>query len=211
MNSKNKIYMIVLSVLLFVFLLTVGYATFTSTLTIKATATTQIDFGVVFSRSSSSATTGSVTPTLSPSTGGPTATNGTIASGTPTTISNLSASFTAPGQSVKYSFYAYNKGKATAYLNSVNFGTISCAPDTSASNPASSSYATATCNNISVTVKVNTTSYTASNTSISSHTLAKSAGEVVEVTIAYASGSQMPDGAVKVTIGDITLIYGSVD
>ena len=211
MRDKNRRYVIILSILVFVFMLTVGYATFTSQLTIKSTATTAIDFGVVFSKSNSSATTGNVTATLDPTSGGPTAGTATIASGTPTTISGLSASFTAPGQTVTYSFYAYNKGKVPAFLNSVDIGAISCAPDTTASNPASSSYATGVCSNITVTVKVGSATYTADNTNISSHSLAKTTGEQVQVIIAYTTGGQVPDGSVKVTIGDTTLIYGAVD
>ena len=42
-------------------------------------------------------------------------------------ISNLSATFTEPGQYVEYTFYARNEGEYTAYLNSINyFGEKTC-------------------------------------------------------------------------------------
>ena len=215
MNQSKLYYIIILSLLFSIAAITIGYATLSNNVTIKSSASVVPNFAVSLSKAASSASTGNVSGTVSPSSGGPTAGTATLNA---TTISGLKGTFTANGtaQSVKYSFYARNTGAVTGYLNTVNIGAISCSAGSP--NPASATYITATCNGITVTVKVGTATYSrttasnGSNASISSHTLAASGNEAVEVTIALAAGDQYrPDGDVNVTIGDTTLIYAPID
>lgn len=204
-NSTGSKYVIVFALLFTVAAISIGFAAFTSTLTIKSSAEVGGgNFNVSLSTSNSAVATGSVTGTPSPATGGPTAQAATL---TATTIQGLKATFTAPGQSVKYSFYAFNAGEFLAYLNSVSIGTKTCTPGSGTT----ASYVTSACNGISLSVKVGSNTYNASNTNISSHTLAKNAGEAVEITISYAAGSATADGDFTVAFGDTTLIYGSAD
>ena len=207
-NTSGAKYLLVFALLLSVAALSLGFAAFTSTLTIKSSAeyTAPNEFNLKFSTTNSGITTGSVTPTLSPSTGTvkPTGQSATLSD---TTIQGLKATFTDTNQSVKYSFYAYNASEFLGYLNSVSIGTKTCTPG----RGTTASFVTQACNGISLSVKVGSNTYTSSNTNISSHTLAKNTGEAIEVTIAYADGAQKADGDFTVTFGDTTLIYGTAD
>lgn len=205
-NNSGSKYIIVFALLISVAALSLGFAAFTSTLTIKSSAEYHNDqpLNVKFSTSSSSVAAGAVTPTLSPATGGPTSQNATLSD---TTIQGLKATFTDTNQSVKYSFYVYNASEFVAYLNSVNIGSKTC----TAGVGTNQTYVNSACNGISLSVKVGSNNYTSSNTNISSHTLAKETSEAVEVTISYADGSAKADGDFTVAFGDTTLIYGTAD
>lgn len=205
-NNSGSKYIIVFALLISVAALSLGFAAFTSTLTIKSSAEYHNDqpLNVKFSTSNSAIQSGSVTPTLSPATGGPTSQNATLSD---TTIQGLKATFTDTNQSVKYSFYVYNASEFVAYLNSVNIGSKTC----TAGSGTNQTYVNNACNGISLSVKVGANTYNTSNTSISSHTLAKETSEAVEVTIAYADGSAKADGDFTVAFGDTTLIYGTAD
>ena len=213
MRDKNKKYIILLTLLVSIFALTVGYAAMTKTLTIQSSAETAYNWGVSLSKSASSASTGNLSGTPSPSTGGPTAATATLSA---TTITGAKATFNALNQSVKYTFYARNTGGVKAYLNTVSIGAISCSA--ASSNGASSAHKDKPCAGITVTVKVGSATYTrttsnnGSSTSISSHELAAGGNETIEFTISYGNSiNYLADGAVNVSIGDTTLIYGPVD
>lgn len=208
-NNTGK-YMIVAALLVSVVALSLGFAAYTSTLTISSSAAVNGPgtnaFKVCFSKAANACTSGSVTPTLNPTTGGPTGANATINSAT-TTISGLKATFTAPGQTVTYSFKAYNSSSFVAYLNSVSLGAKTC----TAKSGTSQSYVNAACNGISMSVKAGSATYNASNTNISSHSVASESAEDIIVTLTYAAGSSLADGDFDVAFGDTTLIYGTAD
>ena len=209
-NSNGTKYIIILALLIAVTGLSLGFAAFSNTLTIKssATVTNPSDSGVVLSTSKTAASTGNVTPTT---TGGASGSTASIASATPTTISNVKATFTGPGQTVVYTLAAYNTGDFLYYLNQVNLGSKTC----TAKSGTTQSYVDTACNSISISVKVGSTTYSSTNTSISSHSLAKATGEDVVVTISYASGGAVADGDFDVAFGDangdIKLVYGTAD
>lgn len=201
-NSTSK-YVIVFALLVSVAAISIGFAAFTSTLTIKAGATVQgpsTNFNVSLSKSSTAVSTGAVTPTVSGATGG----NATLSA---TTISNLQATFTNVNQSVTYKFYAYNAGQFLAYLNSVSIGTKTC----TAGSGTNQTYVDSACNGIELSVKVGANTYTSSNMNIASHTLAVGNAEEVEVKIEYKAGSATADGDFTVAFGDTVLTYGSAD
>ena len=121
--------------------LSLGFAAFSNTLTIKSSATVTPDasvFDVNFSNIATPTTiTNGVAPTKKSFTGtanevsGFDATTATISNGTTTsgttnnaTIENLNVHFTAPGQEVSYVFYVRNDGKLEAFLNGVTFANV---------------------------------------------------------------------------------------
>lgn len=204
MRSSNGMkILVVVALLISVIALSIGFAAFTTSLNISSSAEvspSSSNFNVSLSTSSSSVATGSVSATGTGATGA-------AATLTANRISGLKATFTAPGQSVKYSFYAYNAGSFLAYLNSVAIGSKTC----TAVEGTNQSYVNSACEGISISVKVNEATFSSTNTSIADHTLAKNAGEPIEVTITYASGSAVADGDFTVAFGDVVLTYGSAD
>ena len=208
--------MAIVALLLAVGGLSLGFAAFSQTLTIKSSAAVNPDantFNVIFTNADQDGT--SVTPTLSPATGF-TADTATI-NNSDHDITGLKANFTAPGQTATYTFKAKNTGELQAYLNRITFNTVSgsspaaakvCTPGTGTT----AALVTAACDDISISVKVaDDPAYTASNGSITGHTLAVGATENVVVTITYAEGGDRADGDFTVAFGDVSLLYGSVD
>lgn len=220
MRNTGAKYVIVFALLISVVALTVGFATYSNTLTIKASADVKGDptkFNVKLSTVKTGITAGNVAGTPSATVTGFTAATATIAADPGNTISGLKATFTDAGQSVTYKFYAYNAGSFVAYLNSITGLSGSNVKTCTAITGTTQSLVDQACNGISVKVRVGGnngsggTEYTANNTSISSHSLAKATGEEIFVTISYAAGSQLADGDFTVTLSDIALIYGSAD
>ena len=191
---------------------TLGYAAFSSTLTISSSAEVNpaaTNFNVDFSSSASSVVTDDITPTLNKTVSGFTATDASIDNSSDPVISNLKATFTEPGQSVTYTFYAYNAGEYVAYLNGINFsGSKTCTPKTGTTQ----SLVASACNGICLSVKVGSEDATTTSVgTISGHSLAKNSSEQITVTISYASGSAIADGNFDVTLPDIVLNYDSLD
>ncbi|MBR6690338.1 MAG: hypothetical protein IKL65_03300, partial [Bacilli bacterium] len=131
------------------------------------------------------------------------------------TISGLNAKFTAPNQSVTYTFYARNTGEFLAYLNYITFANVEGASSNkvcTASDGTSQALVDQACNGISMSVKVgNLEAVTTSQSSIQNHTLATNTSEVVTVTISYAENAALADGAFNVSFGDVSLIYSSIN
>ena len=212
--NDNKSYKIVaiVALLLGIVGVTLGYAAFSSTLTITSAAEIHPDsstFNVDFSSSNSAVATDAITPTLSANVTGFTATQATIDNTTDPTISNLKATFTEPGQSATYRFYSYNAGQYIAYLNSIVFsGTKTCTGRTGTTQ----ALVDTACNGISLSVKVGSEAATTTSiASITSHSLGKNGSEEVQVVISYDAGSGVADGDFDVTLPDIVLTYDSVD
>lgn len=137
-------------------------------------------------------------------------------------ITGLRADFTAPGQSVTYSFYAYNAWEYAAYLKSINIdATKVCeAKDGALSNDeaikaSQEAKIVEACKGISISVKVgnedNEVNVDTTTGNIANHTLAKDSFEPVVVTITYAAGSSVADTDFDVTFGDVTLNYSSTN
>ena len=216
-DNKNYKLIAIIAILVGAIGVAIGYSAFSSNLNISATAEVSPNnlFSVVFSSSNQSVQTDPIVPSLNPNnTQGFTATNATInnaAEGGPT-ISNLKATFKEPGETVTYSFNAYNNGEYIAYLNKILFtGSKQCTPG----EGTTSGLVTSACNgiNMSVTVGENAKEVTASATQDvpTGHSLATSTAEPVVVTITYTSGSAIADGDFTVTFPSVQLQYSSVD
>lgn len=203
-GNYRKKQIITIVTLLVIMGLSVGYAAFSSVLTIVSSASVKPDsssFSVLFSSSGSSQVTNSVTGVGS---GGATATNASISG---TTISGLKANFTAPGQTVTYTFYAHNVGQYDAYLRDVSFGD---GKNCVAGSGTSADFVNAACDDINISVSVGGNLYS-TDSSIYNHVLAKGKYELVEVVISYDSGGDVADGNFDISLGDISLVYSSVD
>ena len=206
---RRKKLIIIIALILTISGLTIGFAAFTSVLTISSTATVKPDessFSVLFSSSGTSQATAQITPTVSGATGDKATISGT-------TISGLKANFTAPGQSVTYKFWSHNAGSYIAYLRNITYQNAvgessfkKCTPGTGTT----ASLVTAACEDISVSVSVGSTS--ASDTvGVTNHPLGINAYEQLTVIISYSTNGDLADGPFDIKFGDITLNYGSVD
>ena len=188
--------------------MTLGFAAFSTTLNISSSASvtpSSADFSVKFSTSQTSLVTDAVAP--SSKTSGITTTNGTIVNGVSPTLSNLSSTFTSPGQYAEYTVYARNTGEYTAYLNNINYlGDKTCI----ASSGTTESLVQSACNSINITVTIGSTTYD-DTAPISSHALAKGAGEAVKVRLEYDENGTPVDGSFKIAFPSVSLVYSTVD
>ena len=206
-NRKQKLLMIV-ALVLSIASLSIGFAAFSTTLNISSSAnvTPNSDtFSVKFSTNQNSLVVGAVTP--SSKTSGITTTDGVIDNSTNPTITNLSATFTNPGQYIEYTFYARNEGEYTAYLNNINFiGNKTCLGN----GDATESLVQSACESINITATIGGTTYT-ETTPITGHTLNKKTGEQIKVRLEYASSGTAVDGAFSITFPNVALIYSTID
>ena len=196
--------------------LSIGFAAFSNVLNIKPNATVSPNsnsLNVDFSSSQTEVVTGEIIPTLNPV--NLIATNAIIDNTSAPTISNLNVTFTKPGQSAVYEFYAYNDGELDAFLKSIVYSNVTGQNSSkvcTASVGTTDALVQSACNGISVKVKVGSESITkGSVANITNHSLAKKTGEKVIVTIEYDANAQVTDGDFNVKFGDIALNYSSVD
>ena len=196
--------------------LSIGFAAFSNTLKIQSSATVSPDvntFNVDFSSSNTELLTNNITPSKSLDT--LTATDAKINNSGDPTISNLSATFTEPGQTVTYNFYAYNVGELTAYLKSIVYSNVTGQSSTkvcTAGEDTDADLVSKACEGISLSVTVGNEAETTSGiASISNHSLAKDAAELVTVKLSYSADAERADGDFTVAFGDVSLNYSSVD
>ncbi len=208
--------------------LTIGYAAFTKTLNIQFTNTTvqgnSANFSVKLSSSATAATTSPVPAGVaSPTASGPTALAPTLNA---TTISGLGATFSAPGQSITYTFYAVNDGQFDAYLKSITIADaagatgkgVACTADTGAS----ATMVANACKAITMTVTIGSDVATATSSAaqvnktsgITSAAIAKKSGTTIKshtvvVKLDYASTANLVDGNFTVKFGNVTLNYAT--
>ena len=211
--------------------LSLGFAAFSETLTIRSSAEVkpEDEFNVDFQN-----TDGTTTALAGVASGetGATAGSATYDNATDNpTIGGLKANFTKPGQTVTYTFRVANVNKIKAYLKSVTFANATGSDtykkcEANATNTSGDTSTTATpalvnaaCNGISMTVKVGETTYSSSQTVTGDGGLlpVDAQGNVVTggsapvvVTITYAANAERADGDFTVTFGDVSLGYSSV-
>lgn len=217
MEKNRKVQVIsVFALVIAIVGLSIGFAAFSSVLNIQTSANVKPDsstMNVDFSSAQDKVEVAEIIPTATPNS--LVTTNAVIDNSVDPTISNLSATFTEPGQSVTYKFYAYNAGKLNAYLKSIVFGNVAGQNATkicTAGQGTTDALVQKACEKISVKVKVgNEIETTTGKASITGHTLAIDNGELVTVTLEYEAGAERADGDFTVAFGDITLNYSSVD
>ena len=214
-RKRRNIYFVLL--LVCICMMSVGFSAFSSELNISSSAIVKPDssaFKVLFSSSGSSFLTNKVNGTVTwDATAGSSSIDNT---GDVPTIKDLTATFTGPGQSVKYEFYAYNSGAYNAYLTGIKFNNVDGGSSSKVCTAIDSSSVTETlmnnaCNDISVTVDIGDNSVTNSTSMISCNSLDKNAFKKVTVTIKYEDNGNSSDGDFKVEFGDIKFTYSTVD
>lgn len=203
-NNSSKIIAII-ALVVAVIGLSIGFAAFTTSLTINAKADVTVDqtkFKIQFSTDDGSITPGQVTPSVS----GATADKATIAQ---TTISGINVHFTADSQSATYSFYVYNDSPYTAYLTGVTFANANpqCSYKTEADG--NQELLTAACRQIQTTVTAHSGSWTASDAAITGKSLEPNTGAEITVKVESKAGATAVDSAYDATIGNITLNYST--
>ncbi len=193
----------------------VGFAAFSSALSIQSSANVKPDqstLNVDFSSSDTAVVTNAIKPTTTPTT--VVATDATIDNSTDPVIRNLSATFKEPGQKAVYTFYAYNAGELEAFLKSIVYENVSSKNSNkvcTAGEGTTDALVQKACEGISLKVKVGTEAETSSGiASISNHSLGKAKSEEITVTLEYASDATRADGDFTVSFGDVTLNYSSV-
>ena len=135
-------------------------------------------------------------------------------------ISGLYANFTEPGQSVSYTFYAYNAWEYSAYLKNITMSkTPTCTAITTIEDEATrqeeEERIDRACSGISISLSIGenskliTTEQNQSN--IKNHSLGSGEFEPIVVTISYASGSSVAATDFSAEFSDIILNYGSTN
>lgn len=227
-NNNNKI--VALAALLVVVVgLGIGFAAYSSSLTISTSADVNPEntFKVEFSKAKNSASTGTLTGTTTLTTEASAAQliDGVIipmtgVSGTSilseSSISNLVVNFTDPGQQVSFTYYIRNTGEYTAYLNSVVFENLqgkSVKKECVAGTGATDSLVQAACAGISVKVYVagiaGSSAAPIADDATPGTTLSKSANVLGKVIVTYEYGSARADGPFTVNFGDIKFNFSS--
>ena len=207
-HSRKQKLLVVLALVVAIASLSIGFAAFSTTLNISpsASVTPNSDsFSVKFSTKYNSLVVGPVEP--SDLVDGVTATNGIINNSSNPTVSNLSVTFTEPGQFVQYSFFVRNEGEYTAYLNNINFiGDKVCvaAPGTS------DELVQAACEGIEIRVLVEDLILTES-ASVNGYALVPGSSNYVGVIIEYLGSGAVVDGPFKIDFPSISLTYSTVD
>lgn len=195
--------------------LSVGFAAFSSTLTISSSATVTTDpanFVVGFSSSNTSDATDAIIPTVTPA--GLVASSATITNGSESKLTGIHVDFTQPGQEATYTFYVHNKSSLNAFLKSVIFENVEneTSPKVcTAIGTTTPALVSQACEGVSLGVNVGGTLFTGSQSTVSGHNLPASLYEEVDVTVKYAANASIPDGSFTVAFGDLVLNYSTVD
>lgn len=202
-ERQTKI-LLIISLVVSVLCLSLGFAAFSTTLSISSSASVtpnNSSFSVLFSSSNTSQSSNAVIGSgTNGATSSATLINGTI-------IDGVNAYFSSPGQKVTYIFYAHNTGEYAAYLRNISFGSgKTCTADYGTTD----SLVQAACEDISIGVNVGST-YTDRNMEISGHRLGVDQYEAVIITIDYAANGALADGNFSVYFDDITFTYSSAD
>ena len=188
--------------------LSLGFAAFSQTLSITSLADVTPNKGEVFVVEFEGDSTNTVAGVGSE---GATAEAATIENGT--TLSGIKAHFTAPGQTVTYTFKAANNGAIEAFLNKVTFTAAETAKCTAKAgdNGASATTMARACGNITVKVSVGGTEFSTTQDVSNTHSLAVGDDETVIVTITYGgTPAEQADGDFDVNLGSISLKYSAV-
>lgn len=173
--------------------LTVGYAAYSSTLTINGTANVdpaswKVNFGYKTGDSLTGTIKGHATETTAP----------TLAD---TTISGFDVTLKAPGDSVTYNFLIKNSGTLNAKLANFTMGTLTCAPN--ASGSISQEAATKLCGELKYTL-----TYADGSTITTDTPLDAGDSKELVLKLEWPSASTLSvSDDVKVTIGTTTFVY----
>lgn len=206
-HSRKQKLLVVLALVVAIASLSIGFAAFSVSLNVSSSAnvTPNSDtFSVKFSIERMDLVVDDVNPMDVMD--GASGSAGVINNTTNPTITNLSATFTEPGQYVHYKFYARNEGEYTAYLNSVNFLGKKVCTSVETSNLVQDA-----CDAIRMLVVMHDGEYT-ETAEVSNHALpSKGQGDEIIIIIDYDPDGVRSDVPFMVTFPDVALVYSTVD
>lgn len=178
----------------------IGFAAFSTTLTIEGTATVQnstwdVHFSDIARDESSTTGVGTTLPTITD--------NAQAGSNTEDTLINaFDVTFTQPNQKAVYLITVLNAGTYDANLSAYTLGTKAC---TNTGTANGESDATNVCNNVNFTL-----TYANGDAIATGATLAKGATAQLKLTVEYkdiTDASLLPKDKVTVSLGTTTLTY----
>ena len=234
MERDRKVKMLsIIALVLAITGMSLGFAAFSSTLTISSSATVtpnSDDFSITFmgtDQNGEFTSTNLIYPLLED---GATGSVATLSGGKAATLSNMKASFTEPGQSVTYAYMASNTGLYDAYFRSWQFRLLSGMTDVIECVPSTNSTVTEelmsnACEDIDVRYQLLSSddstlmdgyareNFAYAGTSVvdlgSSFMVSPGDYGVMLITIEYAGNGARADGSFEVKIADIIAEYGS--
>lgn len=236
-GNRNKNTLLLGTLLILVLGLSIGFAAYQAVLKVDSTAQITPDsssFKIYLSSNPTKLERDTIKPTVNGNNSSAIIYDEALIDDNQLIISDLTATFTEPSQSITYTFYVRNEGSFDAYLNNISFENIedeSVFKKCVGSDGVSQTLLEGACNAISVTVNVensydNTSDLKASEiatltTSVKDHILPKKGTlngnntlidyETVIVTITYPSDAKRVDGNFEVDFGDIQLYYSSAE
>ena len=119
--------LLLLALIFSVLCLIMGFISISGQIKIQSDVTAhpeELNFKVVFSTSNKSEKTEPVVPKIEPRDSTATAESAKIINRDNPVLTNLRVNFTEPGQRARYTFYVYNAGEYTSYLNNVIYSRV---------------------------------------------------------------------------------------
>lgn len=206
MEKQRKIKILsIIALVLAITGMTLGFAAFSTTLSISASAIvtpSSDDFKVVFSSSSTGVETNEIIPISGEALATSAKVNGL-------SLSDIQVSFSEPGQAILYEFYIYNAGKYDAYITDVNFGSKTCV----AEDGTTESLMQQACDDIYLTVAGTNLSSVIISESTVFHNFKLEPGESkwLEFGIQYPESGNRADGPFNISFDDVTFNVSTVD
>lgn len=191
MNNKNFRTMMIVVAVALVAIVGVGYAAFTSTLTIKGTGTVKASsWKIKFANLSSATLVGQATEITAPT-----------VSNNDTHIGDYAVTLTAPGDSVTYDFDVTNAGTFDAEISSITIGNPTC----TGTGANATNDQTNVCNNLTYKLTY------ANGTAVAENdTLAAGKTKSMKLALTYSSSitaDQLPTNDVAISGLEVTVIY----
>ena len=234
MERDRKVKMLsIIALVLAITGMSLGFAAFSSTLTISSSATVtpnSDDFSITFignDQNGEFTSTNSIYPLLED---GATGSVATLSGDKAVTISNMKASFTEPGQSVTYAYMVSNSGLYDVYFRSWQFRLLSGMSDVIECVPSTNSTVTEelmnnACEDIDVRYQILSSDGSTLMDGYARENFAYSGTSIVDlgsffmtppgdygvtlITIEYAGNGARADGSFEVKIADLIGGYGS--
>jgi len=191
MNNKNFKTIMIVAVIALVALVGVGYAAFSTTLTINGAGTVKASsWKIKFSNLSDATLTGKATQVTKP----------TI-SNSDTHIGDYAVTFTAPGDSVVYTFDVVNDGTFDAEISSITVDTPTC----TGNGANATTDADNVCKNLSYKL-----TYADGTAVAQGDTLDSKATKSLKLALTYSSSitaEQLPQDDVAIANLEVTIVY----
>ena len=234
MEKSRKVKMLsIVALVLAITGMSLGFAAFSSTLTISSSATVtpnEEDFSISFLGTDENGEFTSSTLIYPLLEDGATGSVATLTGGKSASISNMNVSFTEPGQSVTYAYMSLNTGKYDAYFKSWQFRLLSGMSDVIECVPATNSEVTEelmynACEDIDIRYQLLSSNentlmdgYARENFAVAGTSVVNLGRDfvvtpgdygIMVITIEYAGNGDRADGDFEVKIADIIGEYGT--